>query len=88
MLKVFWAEGRERVSARRRRPPSYSPPPAQPSDHQQWIEKIKELPDVRQQKVMGIRQALESGQYDLDDRLDELLEQLPDKLSNLHSTDQ
>jgi hypothetical protein len=88
MLEVFWAKERARASAKRRRPPGYMPPPQKPSDHQEWINKVKELPDVRQQKIRDIRQALEDGQYDVEHRISELFEKLPEKLPNLQSTDE
>jgi len=87
MLKLFWAEERARASAKRRRPPVYEFPQQKPADHKQWVEKVKQLPDVRQDKVMAIREALEADRYDVDSRLNELFDRLPDELGNLTSAD-
>ena len=67
-------------------------PPPTPADRRdpdlrRWIEKVKALPDVREDKVRAIRAALEAGIYDVDSRLDDLCDQWTDKLDRLTDID-
>jgi len=76
----------ERLSKHAR--PKLLPPPGRTPirrspELQQWIDRVKALPEVRQDKVQSIREALADGTYDLDRRLAELLSHPPDDLADL-----
>jgi hypothetical protein len=45
---------------------------------QYWLERAKSLPDIRWEKVEAVREAMTKNRYDIDSRLDDLLEDLPD----------
>ena len=67
------------------------PPPA-PTDQRdpnllQWIEKVKAMPDIREDKVRAIRSALAAGTYDVNARLEDLCDHWPDKLDNVTDID-
>jgi len=88
MLELFWAHARTRTTETRRRPPQYDPPKTTPPANDEWIEKVKKLPDVRQEKVRAIRKALQAGEYDLETRLNQLFDKLPEKLGQPADHDQ
>jgi hypothetical protein len=46
----------------------------------QVLKRIASLPEVRQKKVLGVRRKLTGGDYELDDRLDDVLERVLDDL--------
>ncbi len=48
-----------------------------------WVEKARDLPDIRWDKVARIREALQAGDYDVDTRLQDLVIDLPDELAIL-----
>lgn len=50
----------------------------------EWIDKVKALPDTRRAKVQAIRDALLNGQYDLDGRIDKLFDKFPGELGRLN----
>jgi len=88
MLHEFRAKERARIS-NRRSPPSYPAIPVRiDSEAKYWLEKVKQLPDIRQEKVRSIREAIQSGQYDLDSRLNDVLDRLPGKLGSLDAKDE
>lgn len=45
-----------------------------------WVRKAKDLPDIRWDKVLSLRQAIRSEKFDLDERLAKLGDKLPDEL--------
>jgi anti-sigma28 factor (negative regulator of flagellin synthesis) len=45
-----------------------------------WVQKAKDLPDIRWDKVKAMRQAIRSGTFDHDPRLANLGDLLPDEL--------
>ena len=47
----------------------------------QVLKKIASLPEVRQQKVLNVRQQLTSGNYDLSERLDVVLDKVLEELT-------
>lgn len=49
----------------------------------QMLAKIRELPDVRHEKVNEVRQAIMSGTYDLSEKLDTAVEGLLEDLGEL-----
>ena len=46
----------------------------------QVLKKIASLPEIRQEKVLGIRQELTAGKYDVNDRLDNALDKVLEDL--------
>ena len=46
----------------------------------QVLKKIASLPEVRQQKVLRLRRQITTGQYDLTERLDEVLDKVLEDL--------
>jgi len=70
---------RELTSATRRRPAAHGPEQKLP-DLQSWVEKTKALPDLRWERIQALREALAAGEYDVDSRLNGLLDRLPDEL--------
>ena len=47
----------------------------------QVLKKLAALPEVRQQKVLNVRQQLTSGSYDLNERLDVVLDKVLEELT-------
>ena len=47
----------------------------------QVLKKLAALPEVRQQKVLNVRQQLPSGSYDLSERLDVVLDKVLEELT-------
>ncbi len=47
----------------------------------QVLKKLAALPEVRQQKVLNVRQQLTSGNYDLSERLDVVLDKVLEELT-------
>jgi hypothetical protein len=47
----------------------------------QVLKKLASLPEVRQQKVLNVRQQLTSGNYDLGERLDVVLDKVLEELT-------
>ena len=47
----------------------------------QVLKKLAALPEVRQQKVLNVRQQLTSGSYDLGERLDVVLDKVLEELT-------
>ena len=47
----------------------------------QVLKKLAALPEVRQQKVLNVRQQLTSGSYDLSERLDVILDKVLEELT-------
>ena len=47
----------------------------------QVLKKLAALPEVRQQKVLNVRQQLTSGNYDLSERLDVVLDKVIEDLT-------
>jgi hypothetical protein len=47
----------------------------------QVLKKLAALPEVRQQKVLNVRQQLTSGSYDLSERLDVVLDKVLEELT-------
>lgn len=45
-----------------------------------WVRKARDLPDIRWEKVQALRQAIESGDFDVEGRLSQLEEKLPREL--------
>ena len=45
------------------------------------LSRIAEMPEVRKEKVLGVRQQLCAGEYDLTGRLDEVLERILQELN-------
>lgn len=71
------------ISATRRRPAVAKHTDRSLADLPRWIEKAKALPDIRWTKVAEIREALASGQYDVDTRCLDMLDHPPDELAIL-----
>lgn len=68
------------------RVPPTAPCPARAlPDLRHWTDKVKALPDLRWEKVEAVRNALAAGRYDLDTRLNELIDRLPDEWQALAS---
>jgi hypothetical protein len=59
----LWSQRRVLVSQKRRAPGSLPVPPAE-----SWRERVRSLHNIRTDKVQAIREAIESGTYDLDAR--------------------
>ena len=74
---------RTTTTTTRRRPGTRQQMGRQLADLPRWLEKVKALPDIRWEKVAAIRAALESGQYDADARIEDLLERFPAELAAL-----
>lgn len=68
---------RRQAAAHTRRPPQAKPKDRELADLEGWIEKAKDLPDLRWEKVKAVREALARGEYDLDARLESLLSRSP-----------
>ena len=47
----------------------------------QVLKKIASLPEVRQEKVLGIREQITTGRYDLNDRLDVAVDKVLEDLT-------
>lgn len=52
-----------------------------PPDVAEWVERARQLPDVRWDKVQALRVAIASGRYDLEGRLDQLIDRVPQELA-------
>ena len=76
------SQQRALTSATRRRPVADQPEQKLP-DLQRWVEKVKALPDLRWEKIQALREALAGDEYDVDGRLNDLLDSLPEELSAL-----
>jgi hypothetical protein len=48
----------------------------------QLLKKIAELPEVRQQKILRVRRELNSGRYDMNQRLDVALDKVLEDIIN------
>lgn len=46
------------------------------SEHAKWMERLRQLPAVRIDKVNQVRQAIADGSYETDDRLNAAIDQL------------
>ena len=73
-----------RVPKKRVPPPPPAPEPTTP-DLQPWVEKVKALPDLRWEKVQAMRDALANGGYDVEARLNDLIDRLPEELQTMAS---
>lgn len=51
-------------------------PKVTPVELESLLRKSRELPDLRWDRVQAVRTALRSGEYDVDGRLNELLDQM------------
>ncbi len=51
------------------------------SEHARHLERLRNLPDVRAQKVENIRQSIERGTYDTPERMQAALRRLLDELT-------
>jgi flagellar biosynthesis anti-sigma factor FlgM len=51
------------------------------SDSARLLSKLRELPDIRQDKIDQVRQAIDDGTYDTDDKVDAMLEALMEDLA-------
>ena len=51
------------------------------SDSARLLSKLRELPDVRQEKIDKVRQAIDNGTYDTDEKVDAILTPLMEDLS-------
>jgi len=71
------------ISATRRRPAVTARSNRSLADMPRWIERVKALPDIRWAKVAAIREALATGQYDVDTRCQDMLDHPPDELAIL-----
>ncbi len=60
--------------SRRHLPPTQAP--VTPTELESLVRKSRELPDLRWDKVQAVRNAIRSGHYDVDGRLNELLENM------------
>ncbi len=74
---------RTAVSLGRKKPTRTSRRDRAPAELPDWLEKAKNLPDIRWDKVARIREALQTGRYDVEARLHDLLADLPDELAAL-----
>ena len=74
---------RAAISATRRRPAVAVRADRSLADLPRWIERVKALPDIRWAKVAAIREALATGQYDVDTRCQDMLDHPPDELAIL-----
>lgn len=50
------------------------------SDIGRALSKLSQLPDVRQEKVAALRREIEKGSYDVDSKIDELLDSILEDL--------
>ncbi len=85
MTLIF--QKRAKIAARRRPP---AKPPRQDrvlADMPTWLEKAKNLPDIRLDRVTEIRLSLEKGSYCLEKRMDDLLDVLPEELIEMARLD-
>jgi len=74
------------ISQTRRRPADTRRADRTLADMPRWIEKVKALPDIRWNKVAEIREALASGQYDIDTRCQDMLDHPSDELATLDNS--
>lgn len=74
------------ASTRRRKPTIATPRDRAPAEMPAWVQKAKNLPDIRWDKVARVREALRAGHYDVDTRLQDLMLDLPDELAILKHT--
>ncbi len=51
-----------------------------PAELKQWLEKAKDLPDIRWSKVKAVREAILAEGFDTDERLAQLADLLPSEL--------
>ena len=51
------------------------------SDSARLLSKLRELPDVRQEKIDQVRQAIDDGTYDTEEKVDAFLDPLMEDLS-------
>jgi hypothetical protein len=57
--------------------------PARDPSLDEWVQKVKELPDLRWDKIEAVRTELAAGDYDVEARLLELLQKLPEERGHL-----
>jgi anti-sigma28 factor (negative regulator of flagellin synthesis) len=50
-------------------------------DVAEWVDKVEQLPDMRWEKVQQIREALASGEYNVDERMEKILENMSNALA-------
>jgi len=58
-----------------------------PTELESLVRKSRELPDLRWDKVQAVRNAIRSGEYDVDGRLNELLENMSRAISRRDDRD-
>ena len=56
------------------------PAPVSKAEMKTWLERAKELPDIRWDKVQAMREAVRNRTIDTDDRLSRLADRLPAEL--------
>ena len=64
----------------RRANPPRPPTPVSKAEIKSWLERAKELPDIRWDKVQAMRDAVRNRTIDADDRLSRLADRLPAEL--------
>jgi anti-sigma28 factor (negative regulator of flagellin synthesis) len=47
--------------------------PNTPEDLEAWKERLKDIPDLRWERVLELRAAIDNGEYDVDARVNDLL---------------
>jgi hypothetical protein len=63
--------------------PSALPQAPAPVDIAFWRQRVKDLPDLRWDKVTDLRNAIRANQYQIDHHLDEVLKRIEDEVSAL-----
>ncbi len=51
------------------------------SDTARLLSKLRELPDIRQDKIDQVRQAIDDGTYDTDEKVDAMLDALMEDIA-------
>jgi len=55
-------------------------PPLTAAELASWVRRAKDLPDIRWEKVKALREAIRHDSFDLDRRLTDLADKLPEEL--------
>ena len=77
---------RRALALQMRRKPLPAPPP-RVENIEEWVQRARDLPDVRFDKVKAIREALADGSYNVEDRIDALLGRFAEDLPPPQSTE-
>jgi hypothetical protein len=74
------------LTLKTRRKPLPAPPP-RVENIEEWVQRARDLPDVRFDKIKAIREALADGSYNVEDRLDAMLARFSESLPRPQSAE-